>query len=326
MQISPASGSPGNFRLLAELLSQKREFLRQSALSHIPPFFRSGIILQAVLPSSYFSLFPVRPLRSAIITRFSATMSLSDSRPEPPPGYVFPDAVYALRITPPGLPGSSTNLSTRAAPFNPGESDGCSRPLLPRRCQASSSLADWPLSLCVTRPQGSLPLRLACSPREASPAELLLLTLAWLLVERAIPKVYSFQYTRSAGLILALPRHRGHRDVPWRPTDSTRLATIDLSPRTADSLIKRNVSFTPEPTAQPESKRLTPHPRDLYFIQPSQLLWDLAKLNHQAQRFIHGTPIREDFGDIGPEHYNIRTFAISFNLLTSNARFFSGAS
>src|SRR5205814_7900790 len=50
---------------------------------------------------------------------------------------------------------------------------------------------------------GSLALRLACSPREASPAGLLLLTLAWLIVERAINNVHSFQYTRSARLALA---------------------------------------------------------------------------------------------------------------------------
>jgi hypothetical protein len=50
---------------------------------------------------------------------------------------------------------------------------------------------------------GSLALRLACLPYKASPAELLPLTLAQLLVERAIYKISSFQNIRSARLILA---------------------------------------------------------------------------------------------------------------------------
>src|SRR5262249_39955100 len=41
-------------------------------------------------------------------------------------------------------------------------SDDCSRPLLRRRFQASSSLADWPLSSSVTRPKQ---VRLRCGSR-----------------------------------------------------------------------------------------------------------------------------------------------------------------
>src|SRR6185295_19262225 len=37
-------------------------------------------------------------------------------------------------FAPPGLPGSSADLSTRAAPFHPVGSGGCSCPLLHRRC------------------------------------------------------------------------------------------------------------------------------------------------------------------------------------------------
>jgi len=70
-----------------------------------------------------------RPLRSTVVTRFSATIDLSDSRQEPAPGYLFPCAVCA----PVGLPGSSTDLSTRAAPFHPEQSDDCTYPLLHRR-------------------------------------------------------------------------------------------------------------------------------------------------------------------------------------------------
>jgi hypothetical protein len=63
-----------------------------------------------------------------------------------------PRALAALPATPPGLPGSSTDLSPCAVPNHPGEPDGCSLPLLPRRCQASSRMADWPLPLYITRP------------------------------------------------------------------------------------------------------------------------------------------------------------------------------
>src|SRR6266849_4448718 len=51
---------------------------------------------------------------------------------------------------------------------------------------------------------GSLALRLTCSPHQASSGRLLCRTLVWLLVERAIYKVNSFQFTRTARLILAL--------------------------------------------------------------------------------------------------------------------------
>ncbi len=51
---------------------------------------------------------------------------------------------------------------------------------------------------------GSLALRLTCSPHQASSGRLLCRTLAWLLVERAIYKGNSFQFTRTPRLILAL--------------------------------------------------------------------------------------------------------------------------
>jgi hypothetical protein len=60
---------------------------------------------------------------------------------------------------------------------------------------------------------GSLALRLACLPYKASPAELLPLTLAQLLVERAIYKISSFQNIRSARLILA------HQETQTRPPE-----------------------------------------------------------------------------------------------------------
>ena len=53
------------------------------------------------------------------------------------------------------LRAGSTDLSPCAVPNHPGEPGGCSLPLLPRRCQASSSRkagADWPLPLYITGP------------------------------------------------------------------------------------------------------------------------------------------------------------------------------
>jgi hypothetical protein len=147
-----------------------------------------------------------RPLCSTVVTRFSATMGLSDSRLRPTPGYLFPRLVLAAA----GLPGSSTDLSSRAAPFHPVQPDNCSYPFLHCRFWLHRSLADWPLQPCVTRPfwVRVSSLRLASSPHKASPARLLVLSLARLLVQRAIDKISSFQNIRSARLILALQRRK----------------------------------------------------------------------------------------------------------------------
>jgi len=67
-------------------------------------------------------------------------MDLTDSRPMPFHGYVFPQ--YAGRVaasTSPGLPGSSTNLYLRAVPNHPGKPGGCLHPFLLHRFQASPS-------------------------------------------------------------------------------------------------------------------------------------------------------------------------------------------
>src|SRR6266545_230257 len=147
-------------------MSQKRNFpqsrLLTSALQHrffLLRLFRSGNFFQADLPLSYISASSLRPLCSTVITRFSATMGLSDSPQGPVASYLFPLTVSA----PAGLPGSSTDLSTRAAPSHPEESGDCFCPLLHRRFQASSTWVDWPLLLfCVTRPKR---VRLRCGSR-----------------------------------------------------------------------------------------------------------------------------------------------------------------
>jgi hypothetical protein len=87
----------------------------------------------------------VRPLGSTGVTRFFATTGLTDSRPVSFPGYLFPrDVGRVAASTPPGLPGSSTNLSLRAVPNHPGRPGDVPLPFLHHRWQASPSLAGWP--------------------------------------------------------------------------------------------------------------------------------------------------------------------------------------
>jgi hypothetical protein len=80
---------------------------------------RRSNFVQAVLP--------VRPIRSTVVTRFLATVSLSDSRPGPPPWLCIPLGRWFRLPFPalPGLPGSSTDLSLRAVPNHPGRSGEC---------------------------------------------------------------------------------------------------------------------------------------------------------------------------------------------------------
>jgi hypothetical protein len=66
------------------------------------------------------------------------------------------------------------------------------------------SRADWPPSYSYRGRIGSLALRLACSPPESA-SPLLELALVRLHAEQAIYMVNSFQFTRSARLILAYP-------------------------------------------------------------------------------------------------------------------------
>src|SRR5439155_22025269 len=155
------------------------------------------------------SMSSLRPLRSTIITRFPATMGLSDSRQRPVASYLFPTTVLPLRVSQVPLPIFPRALS----PSTPKSPTIASARCFIAGSRLHHSLADWPLLFSVTRPNtGSLALRLACSPCKASPAELLPLTLARLLVERATYKISSFQNIRSARLILALQRRKGAKE------------------------------------------------------------------------------------------------------------------
>lgn len=194
-------------RFTVKLQSQRGNTLRQPVTER--PIFRSGTLIQAGFPSSYSSTLAFRPLRLAVVTRLNATMSLSDSRTQPVRGYVFPPTVGGSPTTGPGLPGSLTDLSTRAVPFHPGKPDECMHPLLLRRWQALASLADWPLPISVTRPKwvrlryGSRVRRTRLRTADCSaPA------LDWLPAERAIYRMNTSQFTRSARLSLAHRRTR----------------------------------------------------------------------------------------------------------------------
>ena len=144
-------------------------------------------------------------------------MSLSDSRTEPVHGYAFPHTVGGSPTTWPGLPGSSTDLSTRAVPYHPGEPDDCTYPLLHRRLQASSFPEEWPLPACVTRPK-RVRLRYGSRVRRTRlhVCNYSQHALVWLPVEWVTLRVNTSQFTRSARLSLA---HRNHTEKPSQPHD-----------------------------------------------------------------------------------------------------------
>jgi len=108
-------------------------------------------------------MFSVRPLRSTVVTRFLATLGLSDSRPEPFPRLWIPLGRWFRLPFPalPGLPGSSTDLFLRAVPNHPGRSDEC---LLIASPPISGFITFGRLATSTERHEaesGSLALRLA---------------------------------------------------------------------------------------------------------------------------------------------------------------------
>ena len=149
-------------------------------------------------------------------------MSLSDSRPRPCPWLCIPAGRWGGRpLHLPGLPGSSTALSLRATPNHPGRLAECPCSLLPRRWQASASLADWPPSNSVTRPNR---VRLRCGSQvcltgfhQPDYSDPLRLDYTY---ERAIYMVSSLQLTRAARLSLVFQR-RGDKERKDNPHAKT---------------------------------------------------------------------------------------------------------
>ena len=140
-------------------------------------------------------------------------MDLSDSLPGRPTVMHSHGALVAFAPARQGLPGSSANLSTRAVPNHPGRSDDCIRLLLRHRsCLASSKSGGLATFVFLSRPN-RVHLRYGSRVHLASPpTPLLELALARLRAEQAIYTMNSFQFIRSARLILAYPTN-GRRHI-----------------------------------------------------------------------------------------------------------------
>jgi hypothetical protein len=131
-------------------------------------------------------------------------MGLSDSRQGRCAGYVFPPSVARFRWPPCRASQAPRLIYPRA--LSPTTPEG---PLAACACCFTSGLV-WlhpvrrtgPLRFPIEAESGLLALRLACSPPD-SPIPSLGPTLARLHAEQAIYMVNSFQFTRSARLILA---------------------------------------------------------------------------------------------------------------------------
>ena len=134
----------------------------------------------------------------------SLSTGLSDSPQGRRAGYVFPPRVGRLSLPPCRASQAPRLIFPRALP--PTTPEG---PMAACACCFTTGLL-WlhpsrrtgHLRLPIEAESGSLALRLACSPHK-SPAPSLELAFVWLHAEQAIYMVNSFQFTRSARLILA---------------------------------------------------------------------------------------------------------------------------
>lgn len=118
-----------------------------------------------------------------------------------------PKALAVTSATPPGLPGSSTDLSSRAVPKHPGESDDCSYPCFVAGVRLHPKGEDWPLSVLPFHEAESVRFRYGsrvCLPRLRQ-RDCSLSTLVWLHVRWAIYMVSTSQLTRSARLSWRTP-------------------------------------------------------------------------------------------------------------------------
>ena len=182
--------------LLAQLLSQKREFRRQS-----PPLRNGSISLgQAVLPSSYISTYLAGPLRSTDVTplpRYYAPRRLP-TRASPAVMHSRKELGSAPARS--GLPGSWLIVRRAPPPITPESSTAAHA-----RCFTVDNRLHqlWKAGrsrLVFRGRSGFTLLRLTASPSKAPYPGLLRRTLGQLLVERATYKVNSFQLTRSTRL------------------------------------------------------------------------------------------------------------------------------
>jgi hypothetical protein len=116
-------------------------------------FFRRETFVQAEFPSSYLGVLAFRPLRSAIITRFFATMGRSDSRPGPPPGLFIPPARWTALRPPRRVSEVPRLICLRApSPSTPRGSAGAFAHCFPADGRLHPSWKTGHLPLAVTRP------------------------------------------------------------------------------------------------------------------------------------------------------------------------------
>jgi len=156
-------------------------------------------------------MFPLRPLRSTVITRFLATTGRPDSRRGRLVRLCLPPRRWDLLWLshPAGSPRFLDRSVHARCPLPPRKAR---RLLAPVTSPPVSGFTFFGRLAAFTFPNeaelGSLALRLACLPHEASLGRLLGSAPVWLPVERVILRVTASQITRSARLILA---HRSGR-------------------------------------------------------------------------------------------------------------------
>jgi len=166
----------------------------------------------------------------------TATMGLSDSRHDRSAGYVFPSYVLRLRSPPCRASQAPRLIFPRA--LSPTTPEG---PLAALACCFTTGLV-WlhpsrrtgHLRFPIEAESGSLALRLACSPPDL-PVPSLRLALVRLHAEQAIYTVNSFQFTRSARLILAY-RPRGSGVFPALRTTTPSRSWLSRSKRNSSQL------------------------------------------------------------------------------------------
>ena len=149
-------------------------------------------------------------------------MGLSDSRPDRCAGYVFPPRAARFRSLSRRASQAPRPIFPRA--LSPTTPEG---PLAASACCFTNGLV-WlhpsrrtgHLRIPIEAESGLLALRLACSPPD-SPVPSLELALVRLHAEQAIYMVNSFQFTRSARLILA---YRPEGAVFVRPSRASKTA------------------------------------------------------------------------------------------------------
>ena len=148
--------------LLAQLLSQLRNFLRQARLLLPLPaplrwLCRSSVVgfsSKRLSPPLTEACFSARPLRSTGVTRFPATMGLSDSRPEPLPGLCIPAGRWR-RLPPPPRRVSQVPRLICPRALSPTTPEGPATALPVASPPVSGFITLWQtghLQFCVTRP------------------------------------------------------------------------------------------------------------------------------------------------------------------------------